>query len=193
MRNLNVSKNMNDFKSKLTLRTILVHGVLAGIVAIGGIILGLVSNIPAASTAWFGYLSMLIALSLVFVGVKRVRDTELGGVIGFIQALLLGLMISLIAALVYAAIWEVYITLSGDNSIEPYLKGLLDSKLAEGISGAELEEFHLQLASMREQYSKPLNRFFITMMEIAPVGLLVSMFSAGLLRNSNFLPSSQKH
>ena len=51
----------------------------------------------------FGYVTMLVALSAVFVAIKRYRDTELGGVIGFWPALGLGLGISVIAGIIYVA------------------------------------------------------------------------------------------
>ena len=37
-----------------------------------------------------GYLTMIIVLSLIFVGIKRYRDKDLGGVIKFLPALGLG-------------------------------------------------------------------------------------------------------
>ena len=37
-------------------------------------------------TVWFGYLVMLVALTFIFVGVKRYRDVERGGGIKFLPA-----------------------------------------------------------------------------------------------------------
>src|SRR3546814_19291673 len=58
---------------------------------------------------WFGmalgYLSMLVALSAVFVGIKPHRDVDRGGVIGFWPAFGLGLGISLVAGIFYVLAW----------------------------------------------------------------------------------------
>jgi len=175
--------------STMFLRTALLHGIPAGAVAIGSIILGLQIGGTLASSEAFGYLSMLIALSLIFVGTKRYRDNELGGVISFTKALLLGLSISFTAGIFYTLVWEIYTSISGNNFLESYLEGLLEAKKAEGVTGVALEAYVAQLDAMRIQYSKPINRLFITFLEIFPVGLLVSLLSAGLLRNSGFLPA----
>ena len=54
-----------------------------------------------SNTQWIGYLVMVIALSLIFVGVKQYRDKHLGGVIKFGKAFLIGLYISLVAGAIY--------------------------------------------------------------------------------------------
>jgi hypothetical protein len=47
------------------------------------------------------------------------------------------------------------------------------------------------MAEFREQYSNPFFRMPITFIEIFPVGILVSLISALLLRNSRFLPARE--
>ncbi|MEO1027922.1 MAG: DUF4199 family protein, partial [Pseudomonadota bacterium] len=59
-----------------------------------------------------GYLIMFVAMSLIFVGVKQFRDVERGGVVRFGTASLVGLAIAVLAALVYAAVWEAYMALT---------------------------------------------------------------------------------
>ena len=71
---------------------------------------GIASDLSNHTTSlWFGYLVMLVALSLIFVGVKRYRDSQCGGVINFGPAFVLGLAIAAVAALVYALVWESYL------------------------------------------------------------------------------------
>jgi hypothetical protein len=43
----------------------------------------------------------------------------------------------------------------------------------------------------KEMYKNPLMRMGITFLEIFPVGLIISMISAGLLRKSSFLSSPE--
>ena len=88
------------------LRTILIYGVLAGIVVIVPMSLLMMNRDFAegdhgAQSMFTGYALMLLAFSLIFVGVKRYRDRQLGGVIRFVPALLTGLAISAIGSLVY--------------------------------------------------------------------------------------------
>src|SRR3546814_6559120 len=86
-------------------RNILKYGVIAGLVVAAGMwgtLLAFGGDMPHG---WFGmalgYLSMLVALSAVFVGIKHHRDVDRGGVIGFWPAFGLGLGISLVAGIFY--------------------------------------------------------------------------------------------
>ena len=45
---------------------------------------------------------------------------------------------------------------------------------------------------MRTQYANPLFRLPMTFIEIFPVGLLVALVSAALLRNPSFLPARSR-
>eukprot|EP01136_Pigoraptor_vietnamica_P038793 Opistho-1_new@108603 len=82
-------------------RLILTYGLIAGVVV--GIQLFLIvtlfgDNPPTGPLGMaLGYLTMLIALSAVFVAIKRRRDHDLGGAIRFWPALGLGVAISAVA------------------------------------------------------------------------------------------------
>ena len=49
---------------------------------------------------------MLLAFTMVFVGIKHYRDKALGGVIRFLPALGVGLGISAVASLFWVVGWE---------------------------------------------------------------------------------------
>jgi hypothetical protein len=167
-----------------------------------GAIAGLVVGIPlfTLTVAWhgpmenaygmlIGYLTMLIALSAVFVAIKRHRDQALGGVIRFWPALVIGLGISAVAGVFYVAAWEAALAVTHLDFGDSYGKAQIAQKEAAGASEAELQRLSAEMDEFRRNYADPLYRLPMTFSEIFPVGVLVSLISAGLLRNSRFLPA----
>lgn len=174
-------------------RIILTHGLVAGGVIIASFFLTLMlmgTEDTSASSAWIGYLTMMIALSVIFLGIKRYRDRELGGVIRFGPALLMGIGISLVAGAVYVAAWEVYLAITDHAFIHDYARSVLEAKQAEGLSGAALTAEVEKMDQMKVRYANPVFRLPMTFLEIFPVGLLISLISAALLRKSQFMPQS---
>ncbi len=174
-------------------RLILTYGLISGFVSILGIIASIIFPIaPAHSDVWLGYLVMLVGLSAVLVGVKQHRDQALGGVIRFWPALLLGLSIALIATAIYALAWEGYLALTGYRFMDDYVAHQLAAKRAAGVTGAAYAQAAASLEALRRQYSNPALRLMMTAAEIFPVGVLVSVVSAALLRNPRFLPARSR-
>jgi hypothetical protein len=172
-------------------RIILIFGVAAGLIVAVPMCLLVANAEPgsAATSHFTGYLIMLLALSLVFLGVKRLRDRELGGVIRFVPALLAGLGISAVASVIYVIGWEITLAVTDFAFIDSYSNSAVEAARAKGASAAEVEAVIAKMAEFRVQYANPLFRMPVTFIEIFPVGLLVSLISAALLRNSRFLPA----
>jgi hypothetical protein len=138
---------------------------------------------------WFGYLVMLAALTLIFVGVKRYRDVECGGVIRFGRALAVGLGIAVVAGLIYVIGWEVYERATGWAFMPEYSSSIIEGMRASGASPAEIAAQQEEMRGMAEMYANPLFRWPMVFIEIFPVGLLVALISAALLRNPRLLPA----
>ncbi len=164
------------------LRIALVYGAIAGAITIGAIILSLVAAGDNASSSGqaIGFLIMFIALSLIFFGIKSFREQREPW--GFLEALKAGAAISLVATLTYVAGWELYLATSGSNFAADYAAMVVSEKEAAGAPAAEVEELKTSMAKFVENYRNPLMRIPITMTEIFPVGLLISLLSAWLLR-----------
>jgi hypothetical protein len=171
-------------------RIILTYGVIAGVIelALLALSMGLVSDHGSLGMV-LGYLSMLIAMSLVFVGVKKYRDDQLGGVIRFWKAFAVGLGVAGIACLFYVLGWETYLAVSGSDFMTEYTASAIRDKAASGVSPTELAAFKAKMAEMAAMYANPLLRMLMTLSEIAPVALLVPLISALVLRNSRVLPA----
>ncbi|MEJ0028416.1 MAG: DUF4199 domain-containing protein [Rhizomicrobium sp.] len=173
------------------LRISLIFGAIAGFIVIGVLIAGLtvLRGQHFLTTEWFGYLTMIVALSMIFLGIKRHRDEALGGVIKFLPAFALGLGIAVVAGVVYVAAWEVYLAATGYHFMDAYVAGIIASKKAHGVSGAALAAQVAELDAMKAQYANPLYRLPMTFLEIFPVGLIIALISAVVLRNPRVLPA----
>lgn len=138
-----------------------------------------------------GYTTMIVALSMVFFGVKSYRDNN-GGKISFWKGLQVGILISLISAVCYGLSWEVYYQTSGGavmEHMEQYTTHYIEKMKEKGASADEIEATSKQMASIAEMYKNPAIRFAMTLMEILPIGIIVTLISAGLLRRKELLPA----
>lgn len=167
---------------------ILIYGTIAGLI-VGGVAFGTAFVWDGDSSGRgmaFGYVTMLLALSAVFVAIKRHRD-EAGGVIRFWPAFGLGLGVSAVAGLFYVIGWEAALAVTDKDFIGVYTAQMIEQKRAAGASAAELARYTAEMRDFAKQYENPLYRLPITFSEIFPVGILVSLISAALLRNPRFL------
>ena len=130
-----------------------------------------------------GYASMLLALSLVFVGTKIYRDRENGGYISFKEAFKLGLSITLIASVIYAIWWMIYYSAGpGEALMEQYFDSGIEALKNSGANQEEIDEAVASGVQFKEMYENPFIRFGFTLMEILPVGVLVTVISSLILR-----------
>ena len=173
------------------MRYAVTYGLLSGLVIIVIMIAGLTAggHDSLFGSVWFGYLIMLVGLAFTFVGVKRYRDVECGGIIKFVPAFLIGLAIAAVAGLAYVIVWESYLAMTGYRFMDEYIAGIMRARQAAGATQAELAKEMAGLETLRQQYDNPLIRLPMTFLEIFPVGLLVALVSALLLRNPKLLPS----
>ena len=134
---------------------------------------------------------MLVALSLIFVGVKRYRDVECGGVIRFGRAFLLGLGIAAVAgAGLRHRAGRPISAATGIDFMAEYSASLARQACApRARPPPRSRPKAAEMRAMAEIYRNPLIRIPITFTEIFPVGLLVALVSAALLRNPKMLPA----
>ena len=173
------------------LKRILTYGLIAGLLV--GVPLSIFTLTAGHNMVehgmLVGYTIMLVALSTIFVAIKRYRDGELGGVIRFWPAFGLGLGISFVAGLIYVLAWEISCAIAHADFATAYANGIIAQQKAAGASAAQIAKTTAEMAQFKVQYADPLFRLPMTFLEIFPVGVLVSLVSAGLLRNSRFLPA----
>ena len=173
-------------------RIVSLYGIIAGLIVAVPMIVFMVFVSPSHQMqdgALYGYVVMIVALSTVFLGIKHYRDKELGGAIKFGRALLVGLGVSALASVLYVIAWEISLAFSDFDFAAAYSKMTIEAARAEGASSEEIEQVIQQAQSFVRMYENPLFRLPITFVEIFPIGVIISLISAAVLRNSRVLPA----
>ncbi len=129
-----------------------------------------------------GYSSMVIALSLVFFGIRAYRDKTLGGKITFTKALLLGVSISSVASIIFGIYVYLLFTV-----ISPGLSGKMIEVYREKIrkSGETQQVIQQQLAQFEVEsimWNNPLFQALFMVVTVMLIGILISIISAAILK-----------
>ena len=169
-------------------KNIVIYGSIAGIVVstlmlfITNYISHCKGNVDYDTSMLIGYASMLIALSLVFVGIRNYRNKYNGGVISFGKAFKIGLFMVLVASTIYVAAWLIAYFFFIPDFFEKYSAQMLDKLRTGGASQMEIEKQTKEMANLAVMYKNPLYNAAMTYMEILPVGLIVTLISSLILR-----------
>lgn len=131
-----------------------------------------------------GYASMIVALGFVYLGIKHFRDRENNGVVSFGQALLIGVLISLFAALAFGILDLIYIKyINPDFTAEYYSNTMAD--LEASLPLAEFEEKRTELESEKALFMNPWFSFLLMSMTVFVIGFIISLISALILQRKN--------
>jgi hypothetical protein len=178
-------------------KNILVYGLIAGVLVSTFMLASMnyishcEGSINYNTSMLIGYASMIVAFSLVFVGIRNYRNNYNGGVITFGRAFGIGLMIVLIASTMYVAAWMVdYFVFMPDFMDKFALKAVEDLK-ASGAPQVEIDAKQTEMQELAKQYKQPFFFIMITYMEILPVGILVTIISSLILKRKNVQPSME--
>lgn len=165
-------------------KTIWAFGIIAGFISTIGFLITMISpqEIDMAKGMLYGYASMLVAFSLIFVAVKNYRDKYNGGMITFGKAFRIGLYISLIASTIYVAVWLIDYYFFIPDFFEQYSQNYLEQMQAAGMPQATIDEKMTEMKKWNELYKNPFINALITYTEIIWVGVVISLIAAGVLK-----------
>jgi hypothetical protein len=169
-------------------KNIIVYGLIAGIVVSIAMLSSVnylshcEGNVDWGTSMLIGYASMLIAFSLVFVGIRNYRNKYNGGVISFGKAFKIGGLIVLIASTIYVIAWLIDYYFFIPDFMEKYSAQMLGELKASGASQAKIDEETKEMANFARMYKNPLFNAMITYTEILPVGLVVTLISSLILK-----------
>jgi hypothetical protein len=126
-----------------------------------------------------GYVTMIVALTAIFFAVKHYRDKHLEGDIRFGQTLSVGLLVTLVASLIYVASWEAYSATLGGDFADQYMAFIQEELGEQAKSDEKIQEEIEATAEMMEMYkSNAAYRIGLTFLEIFPIGFLISLLTA---------------
>jgi hypothetical protein len=128
-----------------------------------------------------GYSSMLLAFLLVYFGVRSWRE-KAGGYVSFWQAFKVGISIAAIGCACYVATWEVIYYKMMPDFADTYAAHQIERARAAGAPEAAIAEKRKEMEEFTRMYKNPLMNVAMTLLEPLPVGLVMSLLAAGLLR-----------
>jgi hypothetical protein len=166
-------------------KTILTFGLISGAVISGLMSLAMAfsNQIGHGEGAMVvGYTSMVLSFLLVFFGVRAYRDNEGQGSITFGRAFGLGMCIMLIACVCYVATWEIIYHFFMPDFMDKYGAYVIEKARAAGANAAALEAKAAEMRHAKDLYANPFYNVAITFIEPFPVGLLITLISATILR-----------
>ena len=126
-----------------------------------------------------GYSVMIASLASIFFAVKQYRDIHQGGKINFGKAFQVGILITLLASVIYVIGWEIYSSTVAPDFADKYVEQLKMDMAAKGMTAEEIEAEFAGQQEMMDRYKNNMAfRMFITFTEIFPVGLVISLIVA---------------
>ncbi len=167
------------------LRTALRYGFISGaiIVGISSLTFSIMSDPDFAYGELLGYATMLVALSMVYFGIRKHRQEQEGERLSFGQGVQVGLLITLVASTIYVAAWMIYYSSGGGQEMmNAYFEHQVEQYQQSDMPAEEVDAKIAELDGFRESYANPLVRIGFTFLEIFPVGLLVTLLASWLLR-----------
>jgi hypothetical protein len=174
-------------------KNVLIFGTILGTILIGhGLyMVNEVCNNPDLKTNdVLGYAAMVIVFSLTFFGIRNYRNKDLNGEISFGKAFKTGALIAFLGSTIYVVIWLFYYYLVVPDFIDSYTLHVMKAATRDGASQTELAAKAEQMTQFKEMYKNPVFVVLITYSEVFPIGLIVALISALILKKKSVTPTN---
>lgn len=155
------------------------NGILGGIIAaivMASMVFYMKANPGQEPNAIIGFIGMLFAFTFLIVGIKQQREIN-NGTITFGKAFLTGLGISFVISTMYVLVWLVIYYNFFPDFMEKYSEMALKNTSSEELAAKTTE-----INQMAAWYKSPLMIILLTYMEILPIGIVVSLIGALILK-----------
>ncbi|MCB0822900.1 MAG: DUF4199 domain-containing protein [Bacteroidales bacterium] len=164
-------------------KILLTYGIIAGLIVSVMMVLTFGIDIGLKGSELLGYTTMVVAFSTIFIAIRTYRNNYLGGSISFGKGFLLGLYITLIASALYVISWMILSETVAKDYMDNYFNEAVEQiRQSSDLTQAEMDAKISEMDKFREMYKNPVVKIGMTFMEIFPVGLLITLISAAILR-----------
>ena len=171
-------------------KTVLTFGLISGLmisVLMGGSLL-LANKIGSGHSMVLGYTMMVASFLLVYFGIRSYRDNNLAGQISFGRAFACGILIAFITCICYVAMWEILYFNFMPHFMDSYWAAQIQRVQSSGLDPATIATQVAAIRHSAELYQNPLVNMAYTFIEPLPVGLLMTLISAAILRRKARVP-----
>ena len=165
-------------------KLILVNGIIAGTIIIAMLLVTFSGSSISEYGELLGYATMIIAFSSIFFAIRSHRDKHLNGSIGFGKAFKIGLGITLVATIIYIVAWMIMSNTIAKDFMADYYQQSVEKLQASDLSEEVINQKIAEMDNFQELYKNPLVKIGMTFLEIFPVGLIISLISALILKKT---------
>jgi Protein of unknown function (DUF4199) len=165
-------------------KTVLTFGLIAGVmisVLMGGSLM-IANKIGNTHSMVLGYTMMVASFLLVYFGIRSYRDNNLAGQISFGRAFTCGILITLITCVFYVAMWEILYFNFMPHFMDSYFAAQIHQVQTAGLDPATIAARVAAIQHSQQLYQNPFVNMAYTFIEPLPVGLIITLISAAILR-----------
>lgn len=165
-------------------KTVLTFGLISGAISAFMMfaMLPFVDKIGFDKGAIVGYTTITVSFLLVFFGIRSYRENVGGGTITFGRAFAVGILITVISCVCYVVAWEIIYFKFMPDFADKYTAHSVEKLKASGASQEAVQAQVQEMKKFKEMYDNPFFNAAITFMEPFPIGLIVTLISAAILR-----------
>lgn len=165
-------------------KIVLTFGFIAGLIisVLMDSSLLLANKLGSGHSMVVGYTIMVASFLLVYFGIRSYRDNLLAGHISFGRAFACGILITLITTVCYVATWEILYFNFMPHFMDSYFAAQIGRVQSSGRDPATIAAQVSAIQHSQQLYQNPLVNMAYTFMEPLPVGLVITLISAAVLR-----------
>lgn len=166
-------------------KTVLTFGLISGVmisVLMDGSLL-LANRIGSGHNSMvLSYTMMVASFLLIYFGIRSYRDNTLGGQISFGRAFACGILIALITTVCYVAAWEILYFNFMPHFMDSYFAAQIHRIQSAGLDPSTTAAQVAAIERSQQLYQNPFVNMAYTFIEPLPVGLIITLISAAVLR-----------